>query len=102
VNPDERDSIATASVPHVMCYAPNVSTKEIGVTPTPEQLRDFSQYGHWRETSNPFVIHNGPHGYLVHVRGVAERKAITKEHGGMLTRPCKIKKAWCLPASTGQ
>lgn len=96
VNPDESDSVVTASVPHVMCYAPNVSTKEIGVTPTPEQLRDFSRYGHWRETPNPFVIHSGPHGYMVHVRGVAERAAIDKEYAGMLERLCKIKKAWCL------
>jgi hypothetical protein len=97
VNPDERDTVVTASVPHVMCYAPNVSTKEIGVTPTPEQLRDFTQQGHWLETPNPFVIHQGPHGYMVHVRGDAERKAIVKENKGMLDRLCKIKKVWCLP-----
>jgi hypothetical protein len=97
VNPDESDTVATASVPHVMCYAPNVSTKEIGVTPTPEQLRDFIQQGHWPKTPYPFVIHHGPHGYMVHVRGVAERKAIIKENEGMLARLCKIKKVWCLP-----
>jgi hypothetical protein len=97
VNPDENDSVATASVPHVMCYAPNVSTKEIGVMPTPEQLRDFSQHGHWLETPYPFVIHYGPHGYLVHVRGVAERAAIDKEYEEMLARLCKIKEVWCLP-----
>jgi hypothetical protein len=102
VNPDENDNVATASVPHVMCYAPNVSTKEIGVTPMPEQLRDFRQHGHWLETPYPFVIHHGPHGYLVHVRGVAERKAIVKEYEGMLAKLCQIKKVWCLPASASQ
>jgi hypothetical protein len=100
VNPDENDNVATASVPHVMCYAPNVSTNEIGVTPTAEQLRDFSQHGHWLETPAPFVIHHGPHGYLVHVRGVLERTATIKEHEEILEMLCKIKKVWCLPAST--
>lgn len=79
VNPDASDNIVTASVPHVMCYAPNVSTTEIGVMPTAEQLRDFTQHGAWMQTPAPFVIHHGPHGYLVHIGGVAEREAIDKE-----------------------
>jgi hypothetical protein len=59
VNPDAGDNVVTASVPHVMCYAPNVSTTEIGVTPTAEQLRDFIQHGAWLQTPAPFVIHQG-------------------------------------------
>ncbi len=48
VNPDENENVATANVPHVMYYAPNVSSDEIGgATPTPEQLRYFSQHGRW-------------------------------------------------------
>jgi hypothetical protein len=99
VNPDESDNVVTASVPHVMCYAPNVSTAEIGVTPTPEQLRDFTQHGAWLQTPYPFVIHHGPHGYLVHIRGVAEREAIDKEDEEMLARLCKIRGVWCLPVA---
>ena len=99
VNPDADDNVVTASVPHVMCYAPNVSTKEIGVTPTPEQLHDFTQRGGWLETPPPFVIHHGPHGYLVHIGGVAEKAAIDKEYVAMLERLCKIKKVWCLPVA---
>jgi hypothetical protein len=99
VNPDASDDIVTASVPHVMCYAPNVSTPEIGVMPTAEQLRDFTQHGAWSQTPAPFVIHHGPHGYLVHVGGVAEREAIDKEDEAMLARLCKIRDSWCLPAA---
>ena len=99
VNPDDSDTVVTASVPHVMCYAPNVSTSEIGVTPTPEQLRDFTQHGAWLQTPYPFVIHHGPHGYLVHIRGVAEREAIDKEDEEMLARLCKIRDVWCLPVA---
>jgi hypothetical protein len=98
-NPDDSDNVVTASVPHVMCYAPNVSTTEIGVMPTPEQLHDFIQHGAWMQTPAPFVIHHGPHGYLVHVDGVAEREAIDKEDEAMLARLCKIRDRWCLPVA---
>ena len=98
VNPDENENIATANVPHVMNYAPNVSNDEVGAaTPNPEQLRYFTQHGRWPDTPYPFLILHGPHGYMVQFRGVTERDAITKEYEGMLVRLCKIKEAWCLP-----
>ena len=98
VNPDENDNVATANVPHVMHYAPNVSNDDLGAaTPTPEQLRYFSQHGRWPDTPDPFLILHGPHGYMVQFHGVTERDAITKEYERMLARLCKIKEAWCLP-----
>ncbi len=98
VNPDENENVATANIPHVMYYAPNVSNEEIGAaTPTPEQLGYFSQHGRWQDTPYPFLILHGPHGYIVQFRGVVERDAITKEYEEMLARVCKIKEAWCLP-----
>src|SRR5207237_6992731 len=98
VNPDENENVATANVPHMMYYAPNVSSKEIGAaTPTTEQLRYFSQHGRWPDTPYPFLILHGPHGYIVEFRGVVERDAITKEYEGRLVRLCKIKEVWCLP-----
>src|SRR5713101_1849163 len=98
VNPDENEDVATANVPHVMHYAPNVSNDEVGAAiPNPEQLRYFSQHGRWPDTPYPFLILHGPHGYMVQFRGVTERDAITKEYEGMLARLCKIKDEWCLP-----
>jgi len=98
VNPDENENVATANVPHVMHYAPNVSNNEIGAaTPKPEHLHYLSQHGRWPETPDPFLILHGPHGYMVQFHGVTERDAITKEYEGMLTRLCKIKEVWCLP-----
>jgi hypothetical protein len=97
-NPDENEDVATANIPHVMYYAPNVSNEDIGgAIPKPEQLRYFSQHGRWPDTPYPFLILHGPHGYIVQFRGVTERDAITKEYEGMLARLCKIKEAWCLP-----
>jgi hypothetical protein len=98
VNPDENENVATANIPHVMYYAPNVSDKEIGAaTPTPEQLRYFSQHGRWPDTPFPFLILHGPHGYMVQFRGVTERDVITNEYEVMLAQLCKIKEVWCLP-----
>jgi hypothetical protein len=98
VNPDENDDVATANVPHVMHYAPNVSNENVGgANPKPEQLRYFSQHGRWQDSPYPFVILHGPHGYFVQFLGVTERDAINKEYEEMLARLCKIKEAWCLP-----
>jgi len=98
VNPDESENVATASIPHVMYYAPNVSDKEVGAAiPTPEQFRYFSEHGRWPETPYPILILHGPHGYMVQFHGVTERDAITKQYEGMLAQLCKIKEAWCLP-----
>ncbi len=98
VNPDESENVATANIPHIMHYVPNVSNKEIGgATPTPEQLRYFSEHGRWPDSPYPFVIMHGPHGYFVQFLGTTERDAINKEYADMLARLCKIKDAWCLP-----
>jgi hypothetical protein len=98
VNPDENENAATANVPHVMHYAPNVSNADVGgATPSPEQLRYFSQHGRWPDSPDPFVILHGPHGYMVQFLGVTERDAINKEYEEMLARLCKIKDVWCLP-----
>jgi hypothetical protein len=81
VNPDENENVATANVPHIMHYAPNVSNEDIGgATPTPEQLRYFSQHGRWPDSPYPFVILHGPHGYFVQFLGVTERAVINKEY----------------------
>src|SRR5262245_42871160 len=66
VNPDATDDVATANIPHVMYYAPNVSNSDVGAaTPTSEQLRHFSAHGRWPDTPYPFLILHGPHGYLI-------------------------------------
>src|SRR5258707_15218016 len=98
VNPDVNDNVATANVPHVMHYAPNVSNEDVGgASPTPEQLHYFSEHGRWQASPDPFVILHGAHGYFVQFVGVTERAAINKEYEEMLGRLCKIKEVWCLP-----
>ncbi len=102
-NPDGDESVATASVPHVMYYAPNVSNEDVGgATLTAEDLRYLGQHRRFPGSPYPFVILHGPHGYIIQFRGVTERAAITREYEGMLSRLCKIKDVWCLTQETGE
>lgn len=87
-NPEESDGVVTMSVPHVMYYAPNVSNKDIG--------------GGKLAGMYPFVILQGPHGYIIQFMGLTERAAINKEYEEMLARLCSINKEWCLPENKGQ
>lgn len=88
LNPDENDKVVTSSIPHVMYYAPNVSNEEMG--------------GRFGNMTDPFVILHGVHGYMIQLLGATEKAAIDKENAEMLSRLCKIKDVWCLPASNGQ
>ena len=87
-NPEESDSVATANIPHVMYYAPDVSSENIGAG------KLGGMY--------PFVIMPGHHGYMIQFLGLTERAAINKEYEEMLARLCKIKEVWCLPKEKGQ
>lgn len=97
-NPDADENVMTADLPHVMFYAPNVSNQDVGgALPKPEEFHHLMEHGEWQKTPDGFVIMQGPHGYMIQFRGVAERGAITSEYEEMLSRLCKIKDAWCLP-----
>ena len=87
-NPDESDGVITLNVPHIMYYAPNVSDEDIG--------------GGKRAGMYPFVILQGPQGYIIQLMGLTERAAINKEYDEMIARVCNIKKEWCLPKDQGQ
>jgi hypothetical protein len=86
-NPDESDRAITSNYPHVMYYAPEVSSADIGAG------QPGGMY--------PFLILHGNHGYMVQPVGVTERAAITREYADMLARLCKIKDLWCLPKEKG-
>jgi hypothetical protein len=80
---NDTDRVLTINYPHVMYYAPHVSSEDIGA----------GKLG----GTDPFVILHGPHGYMVQALGVAERAAINEEYNQMLVRLCSIKRLWCLP-----
>jgi len=80
---NDTDRVLTISYPHVMYYAPHVSSHDIGA----------GKLG----GTDPFVILHGPHGYMIQALGVAERAAIVEEYKEMLERLCALKEFWCLP-----
>lgn len=85
-NPDANDNVITASIPHVMYYAPNVTNDEVGGgKPAPG-------------ASYPFVILPGPHGYSIQFLGQVESDAVRKEYKDLLEKLCKLNKEWCLSA----
>jgi hypothetical protein len=97
-NPDQDETVHTASIPHVMYYAPNTSNEAVGgATPTTEQFRHLIEHGRWPDNPDPFVILHGVHGYTIQFLGVTERAAVNKEYEALLGRLCKIKDMWCLP-----
>jgi hypothetical protein len=82
-DPETSPKISTASHPHVMYFAPNVSGQEIG----------SGELG----GVYPHIIMPGPHGLIVQALDTKEKAAINKQHAGLLQKLCKIKQAWCLP-----
>ena len=87
-NPEESDRVITVNFPHVMYFAPGVSSEDIGA----------GELG----GMYPFVIMPGHHGYMIQGLGVTEIAAINKEYEEMLVRLCSIKDVWCLPKAKGQ
>ena len=81
IAPDKNDTVMTINYPHYMFYAPNVSNEDIG-----------GQFG----GQHPFILFQGPHGYIIQGLGLTEKAVINKEHEGMLARLCDYKKAFCL------
>src|SRR5258707_1666357 len=48
VNPDANDNVATANVPHLMHYAPNVSNEDVGgANPTTQPIHLFCEHRRW-------------------------------------------------------
>lgn len=97
VNPENTDEVETTNNPHVMHYAPNVTNADIGgATPAPEEMRSFVEHGHWMHSPDPFIITQGPHGFLIQHLGTGERDAIDVEYASMLDRLCRLRTVWCL------
>jgi hypothetical protein len=98
-DPEESDRVITINFPHVMYYAPNISNEDIGGG---KLARLTDEKGTLYASMLPFVILDGPHGYMIQALGLTERAAITKVYEEMLARLCKFKEVWCLPKEKGQ
>jgi hypothetical protein len=82
-DPEQNPKITTASHPHVMYFAPNISGKDIG----------SGELG----GMYPHIIMPGPHGLIVQALDTKEKAAINKRHAALTQKLCKLKQAWCVP-----
>lgn len=80
-DPYRSDRRVTRSIPHRMFYAPHIENEDVAGDP---------------RTSEPFVIHPGPHGYLVMRAHPAERDEIRRAHTELLERLCGLNPLYCL------
>ena len=87
-DPDDSSRVITINFPHVMYYAPDISSEDIG--------------GGTLGGMDPFVILRGHHGYMIQALGLTERAAVNREYQDMLARLCNIQPVWCLPKEQGQ
>lgn len=84
LDPKDKDSVMTMSMPHVMYYAPNVTAAEIGGMPCPP----CAPY--------PFVFEPGPHGYIIQRLGDAESAKIVADEAELISELCSYRSALCL------
>jgi hypothetical protein len=82
-DPETNPKMSTASHPHVMYFAPNVSGRDIG----------SGELG----GMYPHIIMPGPHGLIVQALDTKEKAAINKQYAALVQKLCKLKQAWCLP-----
>jgi hypothetical protein len=84
LDPKDKDSVMTMSMPHVMYYAPNVTAADIGGMPCPPC------------TPYPFVFEAGPHGYIIQRLGDRESERIVADEAGLVCELCSYRNALCL------
>ena len=84
LDPKDKDSVMTMSMPHVMYYAPDVTTADIGGMPCPP----CAPY--------PFVFEPGPHGYIIQRLGDAESARIVADEAELVGELCSYRSALCL------
>lgn len=84
LDPKDKDSVMTMSMPHVMYYAPNATATEIGGMPCPP----CAPY--------PFLFEPGPHGYIIQRLGDAESAKIVAAEAALVSELCSYRSALCL------
>jgi hypothetical protein len=85
LDPNDKDSVMTMSMPHVMYYAPNITQSNVGAQPCPP----CAPY--------PFVFEPGPHGYIIQRLGDKESAHIVADEADLVIELCSYRSVLCLP-----
>ena len=84
LDPNDKSTVMTMSMPHVMYYAPNVTPSEVGDSGCPP----CAPY--------PFVFEAGPHGYIIQRLGDNESDKIVRNETQLLQDLCAYRSVLCL------
>jgi hypothetical protein len=85
LDPKDTDSVMTMSMPHVMYYAPGITSADVGALPCPP----CAPY--------PFVFEPGPHGYVIQRLGDNESAKIVGDEADLVRDLCAYRSVLCLP-----
>ena len=84
LDPNDKSTVMTMSMPHVMYYAPNITDKDIGGLGCPP----CAPY--------PFAFETGPHGYIIQRLGDRETAKIVADEANLLKELCEYRSVLCL------
>ena len=84
LDPDDKSTVMTMSMPHIMYYAPNVAPPDVGGLGCPP----CAPY--------PFLFEAGPHGYIIQRLGDKESDRIVSDEAALLRDLCSYRTVLCL------
>jgi hypothetical protein len=84
LDPNDKSSVMTMSMPHVMYYAPNVTDSKVGGLGCPP----CAPY--------PFAFDSGPHGYIIQRLGDQEAAKIVADESTLVRELCDYQGVLCL------
>ena len=91
LDPNDKSTVMTTSMPHVMYYAPNVNDSNVGGLGCPP----CAPY--------PFAFETGPHGYIIQRLGDQEAAKIVADESALVRELCEYRSVLCLsPPPTGK
>jgi hypothetical protein len=88
LDPNDKSTVMTMSMPHVMYYAPNVTDSRVGGLGCPP----CAPY--------PFAFESGPHGYIIQRLGDQEAAKIVADESGLVRQLCEYRSVLCLQPQT--
>jgi hypothetical protein len=85
LDPNDKSTVMTMSMPHVMYYAPYVTDSKVGGLGCPP----CAPY--------PFAFESGPHGYIIQRLGDQETAKILADESTLVRELCAYRSVLCLP-----
>jgi hypothetical protein len=85
LDPNDKSTVMTMAMPHIMYYAPHVTDSQVGGLGCPP----CAPY--------PFAFESGPHGYIIQRLGDRETAKIVTDEANLVRELCEYRSLLCLP-----